>query len=241
MTATEVDRARSTATRPVRAAISDSAPFALALVPFGLAIGAASAAAGLSATTAVFGAIVLLAGAAQLAAIEILAVHGGIVSVVVVVALVNLRFVFYGAGIATWFDGLPLRRRLLLAFPVVDQTFMLCQQRFADECDPGWRQRYYLASTAVLAGTFVACQVIAYRLGAHLPDTLGLHLAAPLVFTGMLAHSLRGRVELVAGAAAAVVAVGGATVLGRVGLPLGVLVGVAAGCTASRRREAVAS
>ena len=179
MTTKQIDHTAPTVARPVRTAIDDTTPFALALVPFGLAVGAASAAAGLSATTALFGAVVLLAGAAQLAAVETLAADGGILSVVVVGGLVNLRFVFYGAGVATWFDGLPLRRRLLLVFPVVDQTFMLCQQRFADEYDPAWRQRYYLTVTALLGGTFVGCQVIAHRLGANLPDGLGRHDPAP--------------------------------------------------------------
>ena len=177
----------------------------------------------------------------RLAAVETLAAGGGVVSVVVVVGLVNLRFVFYGAGVATWFDGLPLRRRLLLAFPVVDQTFMLCQQRFEDERDPGWRQRYYLTVTAMLGGTFVGCQVVAYHLGAVLPDGLGLHLAAPLAFAGMLANSLRGRSEVVAGAVAAVVLVGGASAFGRAALPVGVLAGVAAGWAASRHHRAVGS
>lgn len=237
MTAIEIDRAAPTGSRPVRAAIDDTAPFALALVPFGLAVGGASAAAGLSATTALFGAVVLLAGAAQLAAVEMLAADGGILSVVVVAALVNLRFVFYGAGVATWFDGLPLRRRLLLAFPIVDQTFLLCQQRFEDEHDPAWRQRYYLTATALLGGTFVGCQVIAFRLGSNLPDGLGLHLAAPLAFAGMLANSVKGSSAVVAGTIAASIAVVGSSVLGALGLPLGVIAGVTVGATVIRRAD----
>jgi len=218
-----------------RAAIDDTMPFALALIPFGLAVGAASAAAGLSGTTALFGAIVLLAGAAQLAAIEVLGSGGSVLSAVLVVGLVNLRFVFYGAGVASWFDTLPLRRRLLLAFPIVDQTFMLCQQRFENELDLVWRQRYYLTATALLGGTFVGCQVIAYRLGSTLPDGLGLHLAAPLTFAGMLMNSLKGRGDVVAGTIAASIVVAGSSILGPLGLPLGIMAGVSAGALTSTK------
>lgn len=221
-----------------RAALEDTAPFAIALIPFGLAVGGASAAADLSATTALFGAMVLLAGAAQLAAVEVLGDGGGIVSVVVVVGLVNLRFVFYGAGMASWFEGLPLGRRLLLVFPIVDQTFMLCQQRFEVEYDLAWRQRYYLSATALLATAFVGSQVVAYRLGSNFPDGLGLHLAAPLAFAGMLANSMKGRSEVIAGMIAASIVVGGANMLGPVGLPLGVIAGVAAGALAGTRQTA---
>lgn len=234
ITAVPAEPATTRSASPVRTALSDIAPFALALVPFGLAVGAASAAAHLPAATALFGAIVLLAGAAQLAAVEVLGAGGGIASVVVVTALVNLRFVLYGAGVAAWFDGLPFRRRLLLAFPIVDQTFMLCQRRFEHEHDRAWRQRYYATTTAGLAGAFVAAQAIAYQLGSTLPDALGLHLAAPLAFAAMLAKSLQGRGTVVAGVMSASIFVAGAGVLGPVALPLGVIAGVTAGGVATR-------
>lgn len=238
MTATELDTA-PIGVHPARAALADTAPFAAALIPFGLAVGAASAAADLPATTAMFGALILLAGAAQLAAVETLAADGGILSVIVVVGLVNLRFVFYGAGVADWFAGVSIRRRLLLAFPIVDQTFMLCQQRFEHELDPAWRQRYYLTVTAFLGGAFVGCQGISHLLGARVPEWLGLHLAAPLAFAGLLANSLRGRAEVIAGSVAAIAVVAGAALLGPAAIALGALVGAVAGCTVTRRAETV--
>jgi len=212
---------------PMRTAFDDTLPFALALIPFGLAVGGTSAAIGLSGLTALFGAVVLLAGAAQLAALETLGAGSGVLSVVLVAGLVNLRFVFYGAGAASWFATLPLRRRLMLAFPVVDQTFMLCQQRFATVNDIVWRQRYYLTVTCMLAATFVLSQVIGFNIGANMPDALGLHLAAPLAFAGMLATAMKTRSDVVAGAIAAVIVIGGTNALGPVTLPLAVLAGVA--------------
>ena len=206
----------------------------IALVPFGLAMGGASASAGLSAWEALFGAIVLLAGAAQLAAVEVIGSGGGVIVTATVVALINLRFVFYGAGVASWFSDAPLRTRLLLAFPIVDQTFLLCQERFAEETDLVWRQRYYLTATAVLGGTFVGCQIIAFQLGGDLPEGLGLHLAAPLTFAGMLAKSVAGRRELVAGALAGLTVVLGTGVVGGAALPLGVAIGVAVASTGGR-------
>jgi predicted branched-subunit amino acid permease len=211
---------------PVATAVRETTPFAVALIPFGLAVGSAAAAAGLSAWSSLFGAVVLLAGAAQLAAVESLGRGDGVIAVVVVVALINLRFVFYGAGVAEWFAGAPRRRRLALAFPVVDQTFLLCQQRFAVETDLRWRQRYYLTVTVLLAGAFVGSQVVAYHLGAGLPAGVGLHLAAPLAFAGMLAKAMRGRREVVAGVAAAAIVVLGSGWIGASALPVGVICGV---------------
>ncbi len=214
---------------PVALAVRDTGPFVVALVPFGLAVGSASVAAGLSLTQAMFGAVVLLAGAAQLAVVESLGRGDGIVAALVVTALVNLRFVYYGAGAARWFSGARTWQRLLLVFPLVDQTFLLGQQRFADHGDLTWRRRYYLMATLMLAVPFVTSQVVGYRLGAGLPPALGLHLAAPLVFAGMLARHLEtGPARLAAVAAAlAVPLVGG--VAGPATLPIAIALGVAAG------------
>lgn len=233
LTTTELPRVDGAASRAVR----DTTPFAVALIPFGLAIGGASAEAGFSAWEAAFGAIALLAGASQLAAVEILGNGGGIAATAVVVALINLRFVFYGAAVARWFAAASLRRRLLLVIPVVDQTFLLCQERFADDTDLAWRQRYYLIVTLMLASAFVGSQVIAFQVGGALPDSLGLHLAAPLAFAGMLAKAVAARRDAVAGIVAAVVVVAATGLAGAAALPLGVAAGVATALRSDRSRQ----
>lgn len=220
----------------VRAALSDIAPSVLAVIPFGLAIGSASAAAGLTGFEAVFGAAIMLAGSGQLAAVQAIGRGEGIAAIAVVVALVNMRFVFYGAAVARWFADAGRLRRLLLVYPIVDQTFVLCQQRFETIGDLGWRQRYYVVGTIALGGTFVCSQVVSYHLGAVLPASAGLHLTAPLVFTGMLATASRQRPQVVAAVVAvAVVSIGAAT-LGPFALPVAVAAGVLVGS-----RSAVAS
>lgn len=222
---------------PVARGLRDMAPLALAVIPFGIAVGVAAATAGLSLGQNLFGALIMLAGAGQLAAVEAIGQGHGLPAVLTVVLLVNLRFVFYGAGIATWFADLPLRRRLLLAYPVVDQTFMLGQQHFTDRTDLRWRQRYYLAGTVLLASAFVLSQVLALPLGSVLPAGSGMHLAAPLVFAGMLAQAPRTRaVRLVVPVAAGVtVALSG--LLSVATLPLAVLLAVGVAHLARTRTE----
>jgi predicted branched-subunit amino acid permease len=219
---------------PTRQALRDIAPFCLAVVPFGLAVGSAAANAGMSGAELMFGALVLLAGAAQIGVVEALGSGGGVATAATVAALINLRFVLYGAGVARWFGDAPMRRRLLLAFPVVDQTFLLCQQHFATEHDPGRRRRYYLTATAALASAFVLSQPVAFCLGTAMPSGTGLHMAAPLAFAGMIAKAMNGRRELAAGVAAAATVVFGTAVLGPAALPVGVGVGVALASSTGR-------
>lgn len=220
-----------------RRAVKDTAPFAVALIPFGMAIGAASAAAGLSSWESAFGAVALLAGASQLAAVEVIGVGGGIFSAAIVVALINTRFVLYGAGVARWFEDVSLTQRMMLAIPIVDQTFILCQERFVGVTDPASRRQYYLTSTAVLVSTFIVSQIIAFQIGSSLPGSLGLHLAAPLAFAGMLARAVKTRLDIVAGAVAATIVVGGTGIAGGVTLPLGVAAGVGTALAVERNRR----
>lgn len=217
----------------------DAAPFVLAVVPFGLAIGTAGATTGLSLQATMFGAMALLAGASQLAATEALADDAGLVSVVAVVVLLNARFVLYGTGVSTWFVNRSRRRRLLLAVPIIDQTFLLCSQRFTTETDEDWREGYFLGATGALATAFIASQALGHSVGAAVPAGLGLHLAAPLVFTGMLSTALADRAQLWSAIIAASLLVAGTLTTGALGLPLAVVGGIVAGTDITHRTASI--
>ena len=100
-----------------RLAIKDTLPLAAAVLPFGLAIGATIADSELWAPGALAGALLLMAGASQLAVVGLLNSGAGIVVAVGTALLINARFVLYSAGLARWFRDEPLWRRLLLALP----------------------------------------------------------------------------------------------------------------------------
>ena len=219
-------------------ALRDVAPLALALIPFSLAIGATIATSGLPAPAALAGSVLMMSGAAQLALIQLADAGAGLTLAVVTALLINARLVLYSAGFAGWFRELPRRRRLLLAIPLIDQTFLLAQRRFPEHRSVTWRQRYHLTATAVLVVCFVGSQLVGYAVGDGLPDGLGLHLAAPLAFAGLLGAGVKDRSGLVAaGAAATTVAVGGPW-LGGLTIPAAALVGlVAAGAAGGRTSQ----
>ncbi len=222
-------RVAEAAAEPVAQAVRDMSPFLLALVPFSLAIGAASSAAGLSLAQAMFPVFALFAGSAQLAGVESTRAGNGLLITVMIVLLVNARFAFYGAGLGRWFIDVPRWKRLLLAIPLVDQTFLLCQERFAEHAAARWRVRYYATVTTGLVLCFATCQVIGHQFGGSLPPTLGLHLAAPLAFAGMLAKSTTEASALLTACVAGGVAVAFSGFAGPVALPVAVLAGIVVG------------
>ncbi len=220
---------------PLLLGARDITPLAASVIPFGLAIGATIAGSDLPAGPALSGSVLILAGAAQLAAIDVLAAGGGIGLAVATALMINARLVMYSGALVHWFDGLPRWRRLLLAAPIIDQTFAICERRFAAvSSSPRWRERYYLGATAVIAGGFVVAQIVGYAIGAELPSGLGLHLAAPLAFAGLVGSATRTRPAMVAAVTAAAAVVGLAWLPAGLSLPVAVIAAIA---VASRTTE----
>jgi predicted branched-subunit amino acid permease len=224
--------ATATLRSPAVTAIGDALPLAAGVAPFGVSIGTTIATTGTPPLAGLSGAPLLMAGASQLAAIELVD-RGAAIAIAVIAALViNLRFVLYGGGLNRWFPDLATSRKLLLAVPLVDQLLILCEQRFEPRQQPlRWRLHYYLTVWATLFAAFGAGQIAGYLAGATLPPTAGLHLIAPLVFAGLLAKAVSDRRSRTAAAVA------GGIVIATSGLPAGVplLLGAAAGLMAGTR------
>ena len=211
--------------------VRDITPMVMGIVPFGLAIGAAIGASSLTSAEGLFSGPVILAGAAQLATIQML--DGGTTPVVVILSAVsiNARILLYSASLARWFADRPLWQRLLLALPVIDQMHFTCAPRFErGDLDRSGRAAYYVGAAAWLVLAWVASQIAALLVGAGAPQALRLDLAAPLAMVGLLAKSATGRTPVVAAVTAGLVATVG------VGLPLhgSVLVATLAGMLAGQ-------
>ena len=186
------------------------------------------------------GAPLIMAGSAQLTAVEMLEAGAAPMMIIVLGSRdqrpdrhVQRR------------DGPLVPRRaatgvgLLLAIPLIDQLYLVNVARF-EQCDLGRRERqaHWVGGALVLCGTWVASQTAAIVFGAGLPEGSGLGLAAPLALVGLLAMSVKERPAVAAAAVAGLVAVVG------VGLPFqasilvagvsGVVAGVYAGDSSSK-------
>lgn len=208
-------------------ALVDVAPIAVSVAVFGVAIGATISASHLDHLAALSGSVLVIAGSSQLTAIELLDDGVALAMVVFTGLLINLRLVMYGAGLARWFAGEPRRRRLLMVVPVVDQSFVMCQRRFADVDDPTWRSTYFWWVSAGLVAGFTLGQVVGVLVGTSLPEAARLHLVAPLALAGLLVVSCRTLRQVVAALVAGGTVVAAAPVAGRTALLVAVALAVA--------------
>ncbi|MEL6982424.1 MAG: AzlC family ABC transporter permease, partial [Actinomycetota bacterium] len=206
-----VDKAASRLRWAATEGLRDVTPMVVGVAPFGLAIGAAISTTSLSLGQGLVSGVAILAGASQLTVITML--DDGVAPLVIILSalIVNVRILLYSAALAPWFRDEPLRRRLILAIPVIDQMYFTCVPRF-ERCDldRGERRAYYLAAGGFLIVGFLSTQAVAIVAGAQLPTWTGIGVMAPLALAGLLAKSVADGRAVRAAAAAAVVAVIGA-------------------------------
>lgn len=216
--------------------VHDITPMVIGVIPFGLAVGAAIGASDLSTAQGLVSGPTILAGAAQLTTVQML--DGGTAPLVIVLSalMINARILLYSASMAPWFRGGSLGQRLLLALPVIDQLHFTCVPRFENgDLDRRGRIAYYVGAATWLVTAWVASQAASIVVGARVPESVGLHVAAPLALAGLLAKSLVDRRSIVAAAVAGLLVVAGAGLPFRSAVLIAALGGIGAGIVWDRR------
>jgi predicted branched-subunit amino acid permease len=236
MTALTIPTRAATRRSHLLAGARDVLPLTIGVLPIGLAIGATIGASDTLPTVAGwFGGPVIVGGAAQLITVRMLDAGAAPVAILVSALLVNARVIMYGAALAPWFREASVRERLLVAFPLIDPTFFVSSARFErGDLDQRDRLAYYAGAATTLMLAWMVVQAVGIAAGA-LPDAVGLHLAAPLAFAGLLAKSASGRPALTAAGTAALVAVVGTGLPFQTGMLVAIAVGVTAGVAIERR------
>lgn len=204
------------------------APAVPANVPFGLVAGVALLETGFTGVEGVAMSALWFAGAAQLAALELLRENAPLAVVVLTALVVNARYVMYSAAIAPYFDRVSRSRRWAAAFFLLDVTFALSVTEFETDASRD-ELAYYLGTAVPLWAVWVGATAAGMALGAGIPPGWGIDFAIPLVFLALLAPSLQGRASLAAAAVGGLGATVGAGVPFNLGLLVAAFSGVVAG------------
>ena len=222
------------------AGVKAALPLALSIVPFMAIFGVLMHAGGFSPLVAQAMSVLVFAGA-QLVAAQMLVAGAPAALIVATVATMNARHLLYSASIAPYLRQLALPWRLLLAYLLTDETYLLSMQRY-EQSDQSQHRQWFLLGAGLAVWT--ACQgstALGSLLGAQVPAAWHLEFAAILTFLALLITSLRDRASR--GAAL----VGGICGVLSVGLPfklglllatgMGMLVGLALAGRATRQKK----
>jgi 4-azaleucine resistance transporter AzlC len=198
--------------QPLRAAffkgMRDGAPFLLVIAPFGLLFGVVAREAGWNLAEILAMSVVVIAGASQFTALQLMEENAPTLLVILTALAVNLRHVMYSASLAAHLGPTPLWKRALVAYLLVDQTYGTAMNRYtvAPGMSPAEKTAFFFGTAAATCPVWYAFSVIGALAGAAIPPAFALDFAVPITFIALFAPALRRPPQLAAALVSVVVA-----------------------------------
>ena len=211
-----------------RAALVDIAPAMVAGMPFAALCGALAIAKGLSPAEVVAMSLIVFAGGAQFAAIEVWSSPVPVFVLVVSTLLINSRHVLMGASLRPKLHALSSLQRVVGCFALADENWALAERRATVHTIT---PTYFLVMGLVFWANWVLWSFVGALLGPVLgdPKRLGADFAFTAIFIALIVSLCRGPRSGIVVAASAVTA---ALVRTLIGSPWHVLSGAVAGIVA---------
>jgi 4-azaleucine resistance transporter AzlC len=207
-------------------------PILVGVTPFGLITGVSAVGAGMHPVDAVLMSALVFAGAAQLAATSLMFSGAPIWTVLLTVAIVNLRHLMYSLALSPWLRSYSLLSRLLISFLMVDQSFAMQILRYPRAGEGYPRVAYALGNGLPAWVAWTAATAVGAVVGAQIPPEWQLDFAVPLMFLGLLVPAVTTRPMLVAAVVGGALALALAPLPFNLGLVIGSVVGIVAGVVA---------
>ena len=175
--------------------------------------------------------LVVITGAAQFTALQLMQDNAPTVIVLVSALAVNLRVAMYSAALTPYLGAAPLWQRVFVAYLLVDQSYALSHARFeaVPEMSIPQRVAYYFGACTLVMIFWFGCSYAGAALGTALPADLPLDFALPIAFLSMVAPMLRTLPHLAAAATAIVLILLAVDVPPSLGLLIGGIAGLVAG------------
>jgi predicted branched-subunit amino acid permease len=215
--------------------IADGAPFILVIIPFATLFGLLASEAGLSVVEALAFSVVVIAGAAQFTALQLMQEEAPTVIVLASALAVNLRMAMYSASLTPYIGAAPLWQRALAAYLTVDQSYVVAVAKFEKEPDMTIPQRmgYFFGAVTPIVPLWYLFTFVGAYLGTQVPDSWALDFAIPITFLAMIAPMFRTLAHVVA----AFVAVAVSLAVAGVPYSLGIIIAGFAGMVAGAQTE----
>lgn len=210
-------------------------PFVLVIVPFSLLFGLLATEAGLSVFETLAFSVVVIAGAAQFTALQLMQENAPTLIVIASALAVNLRMAMYSASLTPYLGAAPLWQRALCAYMLVDQSYVVGIAKF--EAEPAMtvaqRVRYFIGAVTPVIPLWYFFTFVGAYLGEQVPDNWALDFAIPITFLAMIAPMFRTAAHVVAAFVAVLVSL----LAVQVPYSLGLIIAGSAGMIAGAQTE----
>lgn len=171
----------------------DGLPFILVIAPFGAVFGVVATEAGLDLAQVMGFSVVVIAGAAQFVALQLMVEQAPVLIVLATALAVNLRMAMYSAALAPHLGTLPFWKRAFIAYITLDQTYAASILRYENQpaLSPRARLAYFLGIATPIVPLWYVATWAGAVLGSTVPADLPIDFAIPITFLALIMPMLR--------------------------------------------------
>lgn len=180
-------------------------PICMGYVPIGLAFGVLAQKAGLQPWQIGMMSLFVFAGSSQFIAVSMLSSGASVAAIAMTTLVVNLRHFLMSSSLAVHLQGSSWKFLTAFAYGVTDESFAVNMAKFRSE---EWGKERALVVNQTANAAWVLSTVIGGYGGEFIPaGSFGIDYALSAMFLALVVFQLRGRIYVMTGLAAGVLAV----------------------------------
>lgn len=190
------------------AGVRDGFPFIIMVAPFAALFGVVAIEAGLNVAQTMGFTVLVIAGASQFAALQLMTENAAIGFVLLAALAVNLRMAMYSAALAPHLGKAKLWQRVLIGYLNFDQSYMMSVARYEDEPDMVLEQKvaFYLGVALAISPFWCAFTFVGVKIGAAIPQGIEVSFMIPIAFLTMVTPMMKSLAHIAAAFVSVVVA-----------------------------------
>lgn len=214
-------------------------PFVIVVVPFAMLFGVIATEAGFDLLQTMAMSFLVIAGASQFIAVQLLVEQAPTIIVLATALAVNMRMVMYSASIAPHLGAAPPWQRAIAAYVLVDQSYGAAIKRFEEEppLTPPQKMAYFFGTMGIIWPLWYIGTLAGALLGEAIPPEYALDFAVPITFIALFAPMLKSPAHVAAAVVSVVVALGLAWIPFNLGLIIAGLLAMLTGALVETRLE----
>jgi len=186
----------------------DGVPFILMALPFATLFGVIGTESGLAVIETFAFSLLVIAGAAQFAALQLMVQDAAVAFVVLGGVVVNLRMAMYSASLVPYLGSASLWQRALCSYFLFDQTYIACATEYEDQpaLTVAERLSYFTGVASPIVPFWVGSTLVGALIGAVIPEEYALDFIVPIMFLAMVGPLLKTLAHVAAAGTSVVVA-----------------------------------
>ncbi len=213
-------------------------PFIAVGFPFSVFFGVIAIEAGLSAAQAMGFTVVVIAGASQFTAVQLMTEAVPVWSVLAAALAVNLRMAMYSASLQPHLGTAPLWQRAMVAYINFDASYAISIARY--EVDPPMtvteKVAFFIGTISLMTPLWFLGTYLGAVFGDRILGDFSLDFAVPILFLALVAPMLKTLAHLAAAITSIIAAMALQFMPSGTGLLLAAFIAMAVGAEIERRR-----